>query len=68
MVWKAVQLFWGRAPVTPASDYQIRQIIKSFSGGPYRNITKPTEPCKAPRILLGALQGAQNDLVIRRWG
>ena len=54
--------------VTSASDYSIHQITKSIFGGPDRNDTKPTAPCKAPYILLGALQGAQKDLIIRSWG
>ena len=29
--------------------------------GAHINITKPTAPCKAPYILLGALQGARKD-------
>ena len=35
------------AMLTPASDYQIRQVVKPFSGGPYVSITEPTAPCKA---------------------
>ena len=60
--WASLVLLSHLDVITPASDYHIRQIIKLISGGPYTIITKPTAPCKAPYIFLGALQGAQDDL------